>query len=121
MANATSESNKWNIALEIQEAGTKTITLNQENQFVDQITDIVVTTPAGALGAGTGSAEATSDTGILGTASATQPATGHYIKVEGEANVAVTTGGFIDQGEDVDVSIADVYYPIEEATFSTSG
>lgn len=111
----------WELEQNIVAAGDKVITLSTENTFVDGDIEITVSTPAGALGAGTGDAEATSNVGILGTASSTQPATGPYVKVSGEANVAVTTGGFINEGEDVDVAIADVYYPVEEATFTVDG
>lgn len=122
MSKATTEDGKWVISYSPVEAGTKTITLNQTNKFVDQATDIVITTDAGALGAGTGSAEASSDiSGLLGTASSTQPVSGHYILVEADANVAVATAGWLDEGDDVDVSIADVYYPITEATQTITG
>ena len=122
MSKATTEDGKWVISYSPVEAGTKTITLNQTNKFVDQATDIVITTDAGALGAGTGSAEASSDiSGLLGTASSTQPVSGHYIKVEADANVAVATAGWLDEGDDVDVSIADVYYPITEAAQTIAG
>lgn len=122
MSKATTEGGKWVISYSPVEAGTKTITLNQTNKFVDQATDIVITTDAGALGAGTGSAEASSDiSGLLGTASSTQPVSGHYILVEADANVAVATAGWLDEGDDVDVSIADVYYPITEAAQTITG
>ena len=122
MSKATTEDGKWVISYSPVEAGTKTITLNQTNKFVDQATDIVITTDAGALGAGTGSAEASSDiTGLLGTASSTQPVSGHYILVEADANVAVATPGWLDEGDDVNVSIADVYYPITEAAQTIAG
>ena len=121
MANATVDSNKWTIGLNIAGAGDKVITLSQANKFVDKDTEITISTPAGALGAGTGSAEASSDVGLLGTAQASQPVSGHYIKVEGEANVAVATSGWVDAGDDVDVAVADVYYPVQEATFTVDG
>lgn len=122
MSKATTDNGKWVISYSPVEAGTKTITLNQTNKFVDQATDIVITTDAGALGAGTGSAEASSDiSGLLGTASSTQPVSGHYILVEADANVAVATAGWLDEGDDVDVSIADVYYPITEAAQTITG
>ena len=111
----------WELTQVISEAGSKVATLNTENTFVDGDIEITISTPSGALGSGTGSVEASSDVGLLGTSSSTQPVSGHYVKVEGEANVAVSTGGFIAQGEDVDVNIADVYYPVAEAAFSTSG
>lgn len=103
-------------------AGTVTDTLATENMFIDADIDIVTTTAAGALGAGTGSAEAESDiSGLLGTPSSSQPASGHYVKVSGDANVAVATSGWIDAGEDVDVNIADVYYSITEGAQTISG
>lgn len=111
----------WELTQAISEAGDKVVTLGTENTFVDGDIEITVSTPAGALGSGTGSVSASSDVGILGTASSSQPASGHYVKVEGEANVAVSSGGFIDQGEDVDVGISDVYYPVKSASFSTNG
>ena len=43
------------------------------------------------------------------------------MKVEGTANVAVATAGWIDDDEDVDVSIADVYYPLTEGAQTISG
>lgn len=122
MANMIVEDGKFVLSTEIAGAGTITKTLNTENKFVDKNIDVVIETPEGALGAGTGSAEASSTaSGLLGAASSTQPATGAYIKVEGEANVAVTTSGWIDAGEDVDVSIADKYYPVNEMAQSITG
>lgn len=121
MAKMTKIDGVWTLTQEIAGAGTVTDTLATENKFIDADIDIVTSTPAGALGSGTASAEASSDTGILGTASSSQPATGHYIKVEHEANVAVATSGWVDQGDDVDVAGADVYYPIAEATFTEDG
>ena len=107
---------KWVLEQLIAGAGDVVATLDTENKFLDADIQIETTTPAGALGAGTGSAEASSDiTGLLGTASSTQPASGHYVKVEADANVAVTTSGWLDEGDDVDVSIADKYYPITES------
>ena len=121
MAKMTKVDGVWTLTQEIAGAGTVTDTLATENTFIDADIDIVTSTPAGALGSGTASAEASSDTGILGTASSTQPATGHYIKIEHEANVAVATSGWVDAGDDVDVTGADVYYPVVEATFTEDG
>lgn len=116
------ESTAWEIAFAPEAAGEKVITLATTNRFVDKDIEITVTTAEGALGAGSGSAEASSDiAGLLGTGSSSQPATGHYIKVEADANVAVATAGWIDTGEDVDVSIADVYYPITEGAQTITG
>lgn len=122
MPNIIVDDGKWLLQREINAAGTVVETLQTENSFLDKDIVVKTITPAAELGAGTGSAEATSDiTGLLGAASASQPATGHYIKVEGEANVAVATEGYIEEGEDVDVAIADVYYPITEGTQTISG
>lgn len=122
MANMIVEDGKYLLSQEITGAGTISKTLQTENTFVDKDITIETTTPAGALGAGTGSAEASSDiTGLLGTGSASQPASGHYILVEADANVAVTTSGWLDSGTDTDVSIADVYYPITEASQTITG
>ena len=121
MATMSIVDGKYLLSQVITGAGDVSHVLATTNKFVDKDIEIATSVAAGALGAGTGSAEATSDTGILGTAQSTQPASGHYVKVAGEANVAVTTSGWIDEGEDVDVSIADVYYPVADATFSVSG
>lgn len=122
MSKATDSSNKWNIAIEIAGAGNKTLTLQQENHFVDQNTEVVISTPAGALGSGTGSISGSSDiSGLLGTGSATQPVSGHYVKVEGTANVAVATAGWLDTSANQDVALADVYYPITEGAQVVSG
>lgn len=122
MANMIVEDGKFVLSQEISGAGTVTKTLSTENTFVDKDIEIITTTAAGALGSGTGSVEAsTTATGLLGTASASQPSSGAYVKVEGSANVGVTTSGWIDSGEDVDVSIADVYYPVNEAAQTIGG
>lgn len=121
MANAIVNNNKWVISYDVVEAGNKTIALSQSGTYIDKPVEIHLGVNAGSLGAGTGSTEATSDVNILGTASSTQPVSGHYIKIEGEANISVAASGWIEQGEDVDVAIADVYYPIAEATFATDG
>lgn len=113
---------KWLLQEVATGAGTVTHTLATENNFLDKDVIFEAVTAQGALGAGTGSAEASSDiSGLLGAGSATQPATGHYIKVEGEANVAVATSGWLDEGDDVDVAIADVYYPITEGAQTING
>lgn len=121
MASMTVVDGKYLLAQVIDGAGDISHILETENKFVDKNIEIATEVAAGALGSGSGSVEASSDVNILGTASSTQPQTGHYIKVEGDANVAVATSGWIDSGEDVDVSIADVYYPVAEATFTESG
>ena len=122
MANMVIDDGKYLLSQEASGAGTISHTLATENTFVDKNIDIEISIGAGALGAGTGSVEASSDvSGLLGTSSSTAPLSGHYVKVEGDANVAVATGGWIDQGTDVDVSIADVYYPITEASQTITG
>lgn len=122
MANMIVEDGKFKLPLEISAAGTETNTLNTENQFVDKNIEIITTTPAGVLGSGTGSVEASSTaTGLLGNASSSAPQSGYYLTVGGEANVAVTTGGFIDAGDDVDVNLDDVFYPVNEGTQTISG
>ncbi len=35
--------------------------------------------------------------------------------------MAVATSGWVDEGDDVDVNVADVYYPVEEAAFTVDG
>lgn len=121
MANIPVDDGLFLVQKTIEGAGTVRTLLNTENNFLDKDIKIEITTPAGALGAGTGSVEASSDTGMLGDAQSTQPASGHYIKVEGTANVGVATEGYIEASEDTDVSIADVYYPVASATFSQDG
>lgn len=119
MSKAT-ESTAWEIAFAPEAAGTKTITLSTTNTFVNKDVEITVTTAAGALGSGTGSAEAVSDVGILGNAQASQPLSGHYIKVSADADVAVTTSGWVNSGVDVNVPISDVYYPITEGVITSN-
>ena len=122
MANMTIVDGKYLLSDEASGAGTISHTLNTENHFVDKDIDIAISVGAGALGSGTGSASASSDvSGLLGTASSTAPVSGHYVEVGGEANVAVTTGGWIDEGTDVDVAIATKYYPITEASQTITG
>lgn len=113
---------KWVLEQVIAGAGDVVATLSTENSFLDADILVETSTPAGALGAGTGDASASSDiSGLLGTASSSQPATGHYVKVEAEANVAVATSGWVDEGDDVDVSIVDKYYPITEGSQTITG
>lgn len=122
MANATVDNNKWIISYEIGASGEKTIALNQNGKYIDKPVEVQLSTPAGALGAGSGEVEASSTaTGLLGTAQSTAPSSGAYIKVEGEANVPVSTAGWLDTTDETDVSIADVYYPVNEATFTVDG
>ena len=116
------ESTAWEIAFAPEAAGTKKITLTTTNTFVNKNVEITVNTAAGALGSGSGSVEASSDiSGFLGAGSSSAPVSGHYIKAEADANVAVTTSGWVDAGTDVDVSIADVYYPISEGIQTIAG
>lgn len=119
--NMTVQDNKWLLQQEIAAAGTVSETLKTANMFLDKDIDLKIVTPAGALGAGTASVEAEDSVGLLGTASATQPASGPYVKISGEANVAVATSGWVDAGDDVDVAVADVYYPIAEGTQAVTG
>ena len=122
MASMSVVDGKFVLSQVITGAGDVLHTLNTENHFVDKNIEVQTTVAAGALGAGTGTAAASSDiTGLLGTASSTQPATGHYIKVEAGANVPVATSGWLDAGEDVDVTIADKYYAITEGAQTISG
>ena len=121
MATMSVVDGKYVLSQVITGAGDVSHVLATENKFVDKNIEIATTVAAGALGAGTSSMEASSNTGMLGTASSTQPATGYYIKLEGDANVAVATSGWLDEGDDVDVSVADVYYPLAVATFTESG
>ena len=122
MANIPVEDGVFQLVHEATGAGTVVYTLATENTFVDKDIEVDITVAEGALGAGTGSAEAsTTATGLIGSASASQPASGYYIKVEGEANVAVATSGWVDEGDDVDVSIADVYYPVNDLAQTITG
>lgn len=121
MANIPVDDGLFLVQKTIEGAGTVRTLLNTENNFLDKDIKIEITTPAGALGAGTGSVEASSDTGMLGEAQSTQPASGHYIKVEGAANVPVATEGYLETTDNTDVSIADVYYPVASATFTRDG
>ena len=122
MANIPVVDGEFKLVQEITGAGQVTTTLATENTFVDKDIKFVTSTPEGALGAGTGSASASSTaSNLLGTASSTQPSSGYYVKVEGEANVAVSTSGWVDAGDDVDVSIADKYYPVNEMAQTITG
>ena len=122
MANIPVDDGVFKLVQEISGAGTVTNTLATENTFVDKNIVFQTSTPEGALGAGTGSAEASATaTGLLGTGASSAPASGYYLTVEAEANVAVATSGWVDEGDDVDVNIANVYYPINEASESITG
>ena len=122
MSQASKENNKWIISYEIPGSGTKTISLPTKDLYMDANVEIGITTAAGALGAGTGSVQGSSTaTGLLGSAASSAPASGPYIKVEGAANVGVTTAGWLTTSAETDVSIADVYYPVNEATFTFDG
>ena len=123
MANLTTDTETGKLLLQknIEASGQIRTLLETENKFVDSDIIVEINTPAGALGAGTGSVEASSDTGMLGTAQSTQPASGHYIKVEGAANVAVATEGYMETSANTDVSIPDVFYPVANATFTRDG
>lgn len=121
MPNIIVEDGKWLVRKEIDAAGTVRNTLQTQNHFLDKDIVIETITPEGALGAGTGSVEATDSVGLLGTAAATAPASGPYVKVSGEANVAVATEGYLEEGVNVDAPIADVYYPIAEGTQAVTG
>lgn len=120
MSKAT-ESTSWIIDYAPVAAGEKTITLATENKFVDKNIEINVDVAAGAMSVDSSSIEASSNVGILGTASSTQPASGGYIKVEGEAVVEIATAGWLDEGDTQAVTPADVYYPIVNATFEVDG
>ena len=120
MSKAT-ESTSWIIDYAPVAAGEKTITLATENKFVDKNIEINVDVAAGAMSVDSSSVGASSNVGILGTASSTQPASGGYIKVEGEAVVEIATAGWLDEGDTQAVTPADVYYPVVNATFEVDG
>ena len=120
MPNIIVEDGKWLVRKEIDAAGTVRNTLQTQNHFLDKDIVIETITPEGALGAGTGSVEATDSVGLLGTAATTAPA-GPYVKVSGAANVAVATEGYLEEGVNVDAPIDDVYYPIAEGTQAVTG
>ena len=115
------ESTAWEIEFAPVAAGEKVITLATENSFVDKNIEITVATAAGALDVSTASVQGTSNVGILGTASSSQPASGGYIKVEGSGTVEVATAGWLAEGVTETATAADVYYPIINATFEVDG
>jgi len=121
MANMVIEDGKFVLSQEITGAGTLTKTLQTQNKFVDKNIEIVTITPAGTLGVDSSSVEGTSNVSILGTASSSQPASGAYVKVSGSATVGVTNAGWLDTTDSQDVTAADVYYPLTNATFAVSG
>ena len=113
--------NKWKLSYSIPGAGQKVISMPTKDKYVDQNIEITLNTAEGALGVTSSSVEASSNTGILGTATSSQPASGGYVKVEGAALVGVTTAGWLDTTDSQSVTPADVYYPIVEATFTEDG
>ena len=114
--------NKWKLSYSIPGAGDKVIAMPTRNKFVDENIEITLTTADGALSAGTGSVQGSSTaTGLLGTAASSAPASGAYIKVEGTATVGVDTAGWVETTDSTTVSIDDVYYPVNEATFTLDG
>ena len=122
MANIPVDGGVFKLVQDISGAGTVTNTLDTENTFVDKDIVFQTVTPAGVFGAGSGSVDGTSTaTGLLGTASSTAPSSGKYVKVEGTASVQVSTSGWMSTTDAQTVSIADKYYPVNEATFSASG
>ena len=122
MANIPVDDGVFKLVQEITGAGTVTTTLATENTFVDKDIVFQTTTAEGALGAGSGSVAGSSTaTGLLGDVSSTAPASGAYVKVEGTASVAVATAGWLETSDAQTVSIADKYYPVNEATFTEDG
>lgn len=122
MSQATKDNNKWVISYDIPGAGSKVLTLPTKDKFVDANIEFTMNTADGALDAGTGSVQGSSTaTGLLAAGQASAPATGAYVKVEGSANVGVATAGWVETSDETNVSIADVYYPVNEATFTLDG
>lgn len=124
MANMNKDTvnNKWTLSYDIPGSGTKTITMPTKDKYVDENIEITLSTAAGELGAGSGSIQGSSTaTGLLGAAQSSAPATGAYVKVEGAASVAVETAGWLDTTDETNVNLADVYYPVNEATFTIDG
>ena len=114
--------NKWKLGYSIPGAGTKTITFPTKDKYVDENIEVTLTTADGALDAGTGSVQGSSTaTGLLGTGQSSAPSSGAYIKVEGSASVGVDTAGWVETSDSTTVSIDDVYYPVNEATFTIDG
>lgn len=120
MSKAT-ESTNWIIDYSPVAAGEKTITLSTKETYVDKDIEINVDVAAGALAMDSATAGATSNVGILGTASSSQPASGGYVKVSASGVVEVTTAGWLDEGDTQAVTADDVYYPIVNATFEVDG
>ena len=78
MSKAT-ESTNWVINYDIAAAGNKKFTLDTENHFIDKDIEINISTPAGTFEVDSAAVEASSNVGILGTASSSQPASSRLV------------------------------------------
>lgn len=121
MANMEKVGNNWELELAIAAAGDKVINLPTKDKFMDANVEITVSTPAGSFEVESASVEASSNTGILGTASSSAPASGAYVKVEGSATVGIDDAGFMAAGASQTATADDVYYPLASATFTEDG
>ena len=119
MSNMTPETNKWVLDYSIAASGEKTFTLPSQNKFLDKNIEINITTPAGVLSTNV-DPSATSNVGILGTKTTTQPSSGHYITVSGDGTTTVSTAGFVASNA-TSTGTGTAYYPLQAATFTASG
>lgn len=120
MPNMDKVGNNWELELNIAAAGDKSITFPTKDKFVDANVQITVSTPAGALSAGSTSASVTDTASIL-TESSTQPSSGEYITVTAQGVVTVGTAGFLAAGTAQSTTQTIKYYKIQNASFAVDG
>lgn len=117
----TPVSNVYNLNYSITGSGNKSITFPVRDHFVDGDIKVNLTTAAGALSVGSATVAGTSNKTILGTAQASAPSSGGYIKVSGSGSVSVSTAGWLAQNTSETATAADVYYLLISGVKAVSG
>ena len=120
MANMTVRDGKYILEQNITGTGDIAINLATQNYFVDKNIEIDISAPAGALTAGATSITTTDAESIL-TEVVTAPSSGEYITVAAQGTAAVTTGGFVTEGDTIASTAVTKYYTVQSATFTTNG
>ena len=96
--------------------------LETENTFVDKNIFVQAIVPAGSLTAGEGLVDLSDPVtpGLFGSVTSSIPS-GKYIMIQGSGAVSVSASGWLAANSAASSNTATKYYPINSATFSTSG
>ena len=121
-------------AITITKQNNTTLTLNTQNKFVDYNPQFVIDVQEAVTAANTATADVSVDStagssagvnisGVIGTKTTTEPATGYYIRMDasGSGSSQVTAAGWVATGTlETASTTATKYFPVTAATVTTT-